>query len=123
MPEKPPERQTTMASIAYTGLAYLPSVDDEVSVTALIDEKQHTVSLEFDRKIGGSASWNGTSVEISQRLKYSEIVFRTTNLPVETVDLVWKFNASKLDNSLAAVIVPQPNKLRVSGEKGFILNK
>ena len=110
-----------MASIAYTGSAYLPSVDDEVSVTALIDEEQHTI--EFDREIGGSASWRGTSVEINQRLKYSEIVFRTTNLPVETVDLVWKFNASKLDNSLAAVIVPQPNKLRVSGEKGFILNK
>ena len=112
-----------MASIAYTGSAYLPSVDDEVSVTALIDEEQHTVSIEFDREIGGSTSWKGNSVEINQRLKYSEIIFRTTNLPVETVDLVWKFNASKLDNSLAAVIVPQPNKLRVSGEKGFILNK
>ncbi|SVC22827.1 uncharacterized protein METZ01_LOCUS275681 [marine metagenome] len=112
-----------MSSITYTGSAYLPGVDDEVSVTALIDEEQDTVSIEFDREIGGSASWHGTSVEINQRLKYSEIVFRTTNLPVETVDLVWKFNASKLDNSLAAVIVPQPNKLRVSGEKGFILNK
>ena len=55
--------------------------------------------------------------------KYNEIVFRTTDLPVKTVDLVWKFNASKIDNSLAGVIVPQPNKLRVSGEKGFVLNK
>ena len=112
-----------MASVAYTGSAYLPSVDDEVSLTALIDEEHDIVSIEFNRELGGSASWQGTSVEIKQRLKYSEITFRTTNLPVETVDLVWKFNASKLDNSLAAVIVPQPNKLRVSGEKGFILNK
>ena len=112
-----------MASVAYTGSAYLPSVDDEVSLTALIDEEHDIVSIEFDREIGGSASWQGTSVEIKQRLKYSEITFRTTNLPVETVDLVWKFKASKLDNSLAAVIVPQPNKLRVSGEKGFVLNK
>ena len=45
-----------MASIAYTGSAYLPSVDDEVSVTALIDEEHDTVSIEFDREIGGSAS-------------------------------------------------------------------
>ena len=54
-----------MASVAYTGSAYLPSVDDEVSVTALIDEEQDTVSIEFDREIGGSASWHGTSVEIT----------------------------------------------------------
>ncbi len=112
-----------MSFISYTGTAHLPGVEEEVDITATIDEKSNTVSIMLGREIGGSTVWNGGEVVINQRLKYSEITFRTIDLPIESIDLVWKFNASKLDNSLAAVIVPQPNKLRVSGEKGFILNK
>ena len=112
-----------MAQISYTGPAHIPGIEEGVDLTATIDDASKTVTIEFDRELAGSTTWQGNSVEISQRLKYSEIVFKTTNLPLETIDLVWKFNASKIDDSLAAVIVPQPNKLRVSGEKGFVLTK
>ena len=112
-----------MSSISYTGTAHLPGVEEEVDITATIDEESNSVSIMLDREVGGSKVWMGGAVVMNQRLKYSEITFHTTDLPLETIDLVWKFNASKLDNSLAAVIVPQANKLRVSDEKGFILNK
>ena len=112
-----------MAQISYKGPAHIPGIEEGVELTATIDDSSKTVTIEFDRELAGSFTWQGNSVEISQRLKYSEIVFKTTNLPLDTIDLVWKFNASKIDDSLAAVIVPQPNKLRVSGEKGFVLTK
>ena len=112
-----------MAQISYYGPAHIPGIEEGVDITATIDDSTKTVTLEFDRELAGSSIWQGNSVEINERLKYSEIVFKTTNLPLDTIDLLWKFNASKIDDSLAAVIVPQPNKLRVSGEKGFVLTK
>ena len=57
------------------------------------------------------------------RPKYQEIQFATTDLPVETVKLTWKMNQSKLDNTLAGVVVARPNTVRVRGEKGFILTR
>ena len=112
-----------MAQISYKGPAHIPGIEEGVDLTATIDDSSKTVTIEFDRELAGSSTWQGNSVEISQRLKYSEIVFKTPHLPLDTIDLVWKFNASKIDDSLAAVIVPQANKLRVSGEKGFVLTK
>ena len=112
-----------MESNLYKGSGFIPGIDEKVELTAQINEEEKAVVIQFDREVAGEATWHGNDVEMNQRPKYNEIIFRTTNLPVETVDLVWKFNASKIDNSLAGVIVPQPNKLRVSGEKGFVLNK
>ena len=112
-----------MAQISYKGPAHIPGIEEGVDLTATIDNSSKTVIVEFERELAGSSTWKGNSVEINERLKYSEIVFKTTDLPLDTINLVWKFNASKIDDSLAAVIVPQPNKLRVSGEKGFVLTK
>ena len=112
-----------MGSNLYKGSGYIPGIDEKVELTAQINEEEGSVVIQFDREVGGESTWHGNEVEMNHRPKYNEIVFRTTDLPVDTVDLVWKFNASKIDNSLAGVIVPQPNKLRVSGEKGFVLNK
>ena len=112
-----------MAQISYKGPAHIPGIEEGVDLTAIIDNSSNTVTIEFERELAGSSTWQGNSVEITERLKYSEIVFKTANLPLDTINLVWKFNASKIDDSLAAVIVPQPNKLRVSGEKGFVLTK
>ena len=81
------------------------------------------MSLEFEEPVGGKAVWHGNNVSSFRWTKYHEISFQTIDLPIESIELVWKFNASFLGDSLAAVIVPKPNKLRVSGEKGFILNK
>ena len=112
-----------MAQISYKGPAHIPGIEEGVDLTAIIDNSSNTVTIEFERELAGSSTWQGNSVEINERLKYSEIVFKTANLPLDTINLVWKFNASKIDDNLAAVIVPQPNKLRVSGEKGFVLTK
>jgi hypothetical protein len=112
-----------MRSYIYEGSGFIPGVEKEVGIAASIDESDESVVIKFDREIGGEFTWHGNNVEMNKRPKYNEIVFRTTDLPIETVDLVWKFNASRIDNSLAGVIVPKPNKLKVSGEKGFVLNK
>ena len=112
-----------MGSNLYKGSGFIPGIDEKIELTAHINEEERSVVIQFDHEVGGESTWHGNDVEMNQRPKYNEIVFRTTDLPVETVDLVWKFNASKIDNSLAGVIVPKPNKLRVSGEKGFVLSK
>jgi hypothetical protein len=44
-------------------------------------------------------------------------------LPVETVEIVWKINAAKFDDTAAGVVAVRPNDMRISGEKGFILNR
>ena len=55
-----------MASKAYTGSAYLPSVDDEVSVTALIDEEQHNHAYDWE-KSDGSERGSQVTNEFSHR--------------------------------------------------------
>ena len=72
--------------------------------------------------MGGSNDWEGVSVQVTRRLKYEEIIFKTIDLPKETVQLTWKVNASHdNDYTVAGVIVVTPNDQRVSGEKGFVL--
>ena len=112
-----------MSSVYYSGKISVPGVDQECHITTKIDEKNRSVSLEFKEPIGGKSVWRGNNVSSYKRTKYHEISFQTIGLPIESIELVWKFNASFLDDSLAAVIVPKKNKLRVSGEKGFILKK
>ena len=112
-----------MSTVYYSGKITVPGVDQECQMTTKIDEKNHSVSLQFEEPIGGKTVWHGINISSFKRTKYHEISFQTIDLPLESIELVWKFNASFLDDSLAAVIVPKANKLRVSGEKGFILNK
>ena len=107
----------------YQGSVVIPSETDQRTVTALIDREGKAVTLRFDEPVAGSDQWVGSKVKIVERLRYDEIQFATNDLPQNTVELTWKFNAAKDEDTIAGVVIARPNDLRISGEKGFILKR
>lgn len=107
----------------YKGSLVLPGEQDEREVSISINPEDQAVQLQFTEPVGGETNWDGSNVRIVQRLKYGEAVFLTTGLPMDPVQMTWKFNTSNADDSLAGVIIPKPNDMRVRGERGFILNR
>lgn len=107
----------------YQGSVAIPSETDRRKVTALIDREGKAVTLRFDEPVAGSSEWVGSKVKVVKRLKYDEIQFATNDLPQETVELTWKFNAARFEDTIAGVVIAKPNSLRISGEKGFILKR
>ena len=107
----------------YRGVMTLPGEQEERGVSLSLDAAAPSVSIRFDEPIEGSAEWQVEGLTVANRLKYNEVVFYTTGLPKETVQVTWKFNSSLLDDSLAGVVIARPNTLRVTGEKGFVLTK
>ena len=103
------------------------SVDERVEILAVMEGPaadpldREAVSVRFSEPVAGSAQWDGGSLRVVDRPKYTEIVFVTLGLPQETVEMIWKLNASIVDGTVAGVVVVRPNDLRVSGEKGFTL--
>lgn len=107
----------------YRGVMTLPGEQEERGVSLSLDAAAPSVSIRFDEPIDGNADWQAEGLTVANRLKYNEVVFYTTGLPKETVQVTWKFNSSLLDDSLAGVVIARPNALRVTGEKGFVLTK
>ena len=103
----------------YEGSVVIPSETDQRSVTALIDREGKAVTLRFSEQVAGSDQWVGSKVRVVERL----IQFATTDLPQDTIELTWKFNAGKEEDTIAGVVIARPNDLRISGEKGFILKR
>lgn len=101
----------------------LPGENDERGVSLMLDTASPSVNIRFDEPIEGNTQWEAQDLTIASRLKYNEVVFFTTGLPKETVEVTWKFNSSLIDDSLAGVLIARPNNLRVTGEKGFVLTK
>lgn len=114
---------TTQQTQEYRGVMTLPGEQEERGVSLSLDTAAPSVSIRFDEPIEGSADWQAEGLTVANRLKYNEVVFYTTGLPKETVQVTWKFNSSLLDDSLAGVVIARPNALRVTGEKGFVLTK
>ena len=107
----------------YKGWLTLPGDTEQRQVSLFLDEGNAGVTVQFDDEVAGARDWDGSSVRLVRRHKYIEVQFRTHDLPQETVELAWKFNAGYEDDTLAGVVVARPNELRVSGEKGFTLVK
>ena len=107
----------------FRGALAIPSENERRDVTVTLDGGGESVTLNFDEPVAGSAEWRGVDVVFMDRPKYREIQFFTEDLPKETVRLIWKMNESKLDNTIAGVVVARPNDVRVRGEKGFILTR
>ena len=63
------------------------------------------------------------SVTVRNLLKYDELHFITSDLPIREVDLQWKTNIARADTSVAGVIIAKPNRHKVIGEVGFSLVK
>ena len=112
---------TTSDTLQFRGALAIPSENDRRDVTLLLADGSKSVTLQFNEPVAGSAEWRGQNVLVMDRPKYQEVQFTTFDLPKETVRLTWKLNRSKLDNTIAGVVVARPNEVRVRGEKGFIL--
>lgn len=110
-------------TLEYSGTLVLPGEQNEREVSISLDPAAQAVQVRFAQPVDGESDWSGSNVRIVQRLKYNEAVFSTTGLPMDPVQMTWKFNASLSDDSLAGVIIPKPNAMRVTGERGFILYK
>ena len=107
----------------YRGTLTLPGDNEPREVGLFLDAPGKSVRVQFREPVAGAVEWPGSSVSVADRLKYREVQFTTEGLPVETVELVWKFNASLHDDTLAGVVIARPNDVKVSGEKGFVLVK
>ena len=107
----------------YRGELAIPSENERHGVSVELNSDAGAVTLKFDESVAGSAEWSGQNVIFMDRPKYQEIQFTTFDLPKETVELIWKMNRSKLDNTIAGVVVARPNSVRVRGEKGYILTR
>ncbi len=115
---------TTSSSLEqYRGELAIPSEDERHGVSVELNSEDGAVTLKFDEPVAGSSEWAGQNVVFMDRPKYQEIQFATFDLPKETVELTWKMNKSKLDNTIAGVVVARPNAVRVRGEKGYILTR
>ena len=109
--------------LKYKGVMVLPGEQDERGVTLSLDTEVPSVDINFDEPIEGKTAWQAENITLSNRLKYKEVVFRTTGLPKEEIGVTWKFNSSLIDDSLAGVVIALPNDQRITGEKGFVLTK
>ena len=107
----------------YRGTLTLPGDDEPREVGLRLNMMDKSVRVQFQDPVAGAVEWLGSGVKVAKRLKYLEVQFTTEDLPVKTVELVWKFNASFQDDTLAGVVIARPNDLKVKGEKGFVLAK
>lgn len=107
----------------YKGVMVLPGEQEEREVTLVFDKSEPSVGITFDEPIEGKTQWQSQNLTVANRLKYDEAVFTTTGLPKEAIGVTWKFNSSLIDDSLAGVVIAQPNDQRITGEKGFVLTR
>jgi hypothetical protein len=102
----------------YTGQVVIPGDEQPQPLRLNLDAEGRIVSLHLE-----GFETTIRDVQIASRLKYTEAVFVTSGLPKEDVRLTWKFNAGYGGGSLAGVIIAQPNPHRITGEKGFVLER
>ena len=107
----------------YTGSVRVPGTDQAVGISLGVDLGAPSVSVDLAEPVAGARRWGGDSVTVRRLLKYDEVHFTTEGLPVDGVVLQWKTNVSRVDGSVAGVIIARPNASRVSGEIGFILSR
>jgi len=105
----------------YQGTVTIPGEQEPHVASILLNRDGKAVTIKLDAPIAGSDEWTGEQVAVANRLKYTEVVFATTGLPKEPVELTWKLNASHDDGTIAGVIIARPNELRITGEKGFTM--
>jgi hypothetical protein len=105
----------------FKGTVTIPGDSDRHAVSIFVDIKKDAARVVFESPVGGANDWAGTDVVLQHRLKYKDLVFKTMNLPVEGLQLVWKMNFSLDDRIAAAIVLVRPNDLKIKGEFGFTL--
>lgn len=105
----------------YRGKVVVPTDKQSHAVSVTVDEERGAVSLHFDDPVAGSSEWEGLSPQVTRRLKYLEVIFKTMGLPVEGLELIWKMNITLDHTTVAGVVIARPNDLKIKGEHGFTL--
>lgn len=112
---------TTKSSIELNGTVQMPGDKGSHKASISIDRKSGRVELEFGSTLGGANNWLASSAVLKRRLKYYELVFETSHLPVENLVLTWKMNIALSQRMAAGVVLARPNDLKIKGENGFTL--
>ena len=107
----------------YTGSVRVPGAEGAVDISLGVDLDEPAVSVDFSEALGGYSRWEGGSITVRRLTKYDEVHFLTDGLLATGVVMQWKTNLSKVDGSVAGVIIVRPNVRRISGESGFTLSR
>ena len=105
----------------YSGTLRIPGTSEETGVNLIVGLDDKSVGLRFSDPGFSDINFQIGSISVRNLLKYDELHFVTTDLPIKEVDLQWKTNIARADNSVAGVIIARPNKHKVVGEIGFSL--
>ena len=105
----------------YYGSVTLPSEKESIGFSLNINRDTKSIELNFSEPIEKSSNWKCTDIKIIRRTKFDEIVFFTHGIPKPSVPLIWKINASLIDNTAAGVVIARENDKGIKGEKGFKL--
>lgn len=105
----------------YTGTLRIPGTSEETAVNLTVGLDDKSVELSFADPGLNDINFQIGSITVRNLLKYDELHFVTTDLPIKEVELQWKTNIARADNTVAGVIIARPNKLKVVGEIGFSL--
>ena len=105
----------------FKGAVTVPGDRDSHAVSIFVDINKKAARVAFESPVGGAKVWAGTNVVLKHRLKYQDLVFKTMDLPVEGLELVWKMNFALDDRIAAAIVLVRPNDLKIKGEFGFTL--
>tara|TARA_Y100000590_G_scaffold407172_1_gene497160 strand:+ start:2488 stop:2862 length:375 start_codon:yes stop_codon:yes gene_type:complete len=105
----------------FSGSLRIPGTTQETAVNLTVGLDNKSVGLSFSDPEIENVSFQIAAITVRNLLKYDELHFITSGLPLGGVDLQWKTNIARADNTVAGVIIARANKHKVVGEVGFSL--
>ena len=105
----------------FRGNLRIPGTTEETAVNLRVGLDNKSVGLSFSDPEIENLSFQIAAITVRNLLKNDELHFITSGLPLEGVDLQWKTNIARADNTVAGVIIARANKHKVVGEVGFSL--
>ena len=105
----------------FRGNLRIPGTTEETAVNLSVGLDNKSDGLRFSDPEIENLSFHIAAITVRNLLKNDELHFITSGLPLEGVDLQWKTNIARADNTVAGVIIARANKHKVVGEVGFSL--
>ena len=105
----------------FNGEISFPGLENWIKTTVVVNNDRTSAHVAFAENDDGLSQIDSTKFSFIIRPKYNEIIFTTSGIPIEEVELIWKLNESHADGTVAGVVIAQPNSHKITGEKGFIL--